>query len=324
MKTIGLIINPIAGMGGRVGLKGTDGIEILNRAIQLGASEEAPNIACAALRKLAPIKEELHILTASGDMGENQCSALGFQFEVVYETQRSTSTDTVKAARIMAERGAELILFAGGDGTARDIYRAVGTHTAVLGIPAGVKIYSPVYGNSPQAAGELALRYLQDGSLPLKEEEVVDIDEEAVRNNQVRTELFGCMKVPYKREYLQNRKAPTPLSEEESRHAIALDIVDHMDEGAYYLIGPGTTTGAIMKELNLPHTLLGIDVIKDKSLIKPDCNERDLLNVLGDGTGKLIITPTGGQGYLLGRGNQQISPEVLQKIGKENITVISF
>ncbi len=327
MKTIGLIINPIAGMGGRVGLKGTDGIEILNRAIQLGAFKEAPAVASAALRKLLPIREELTVLTVSGDMGENLCRELGFRFEIVSRPEAAAgitvSADTVKAAALMKERGAALILFAGGDGTARDLYRAVGNRAVVLGIPAGVKIYSPVYGNTPQAAGELAFRYLCDSTLPVREEEVVDIDEEAIRNNQVRTELFGYLKVPYKREYLQNRKAPTPLSEEESRNAIALDIIDHMQEGESYLIGPGTTTGAIMKELNLPNTLLGVDVIKDKALVKQDCNERDLLDILGEGTGKLILTPTGGQGYLLGRGNQQISAAVLQKIGKENIVVIS-
>jgi predicted polyphosphate/ATP-dependent NAD kinase len=232
----------------------------------------------------------------------------------------------------MADRGAELILFAGGDGTARDICRAVKTRAAVLGIPAGVKIYSPVYGNTPQTAGELACLYLRNGSLPLKEEEVIDLDEEAVRGNRVRTELFGYLKVPYQREYLQNKKAPTPLPEEESRRAIALDIIDHMTEGVYYLIGPGTTAGAVMEALELPNTLLGVDVIRDKKIVRLDCSEKDLLDILDspdisgltDGrSAKLVIGLTGGQGYLLGRGNQQISPAVLRKIVKENIIVVS-
>ncbi|HML38838.1 MAG TPA: ATP-NAD kinase family protein [Bacillota bacterium] len=362
MKTIGLIINPIAGMGGRVGLKGTDGADILNKAIRLGALKEAPNTALGALRKLEPLREELRVLTASGDMGENQCRALGFRHEVVYQAKAlcgsadtggqelesgalTDSGDTEKAAGIMAELGTELILFAGGDGTARDIYRAVGTTPAVLGIPAGVKIYSPVYGNSPRAAGELACRYLCGENLPLKEEEVVDVDEDAVRGNRVITKLYGYLKVPFQREYLQNKKAPTPLSEAESRMAIALDVVDHMEKGKYYLIGPGTTAGAVMEALGLPNTLLGVDIIRDKALVKADCGEKDILDILGDeigqredkasyreggvdagngeGTGKLVIAPTGGQGYLLGRGNQQISPEVLRRIGKENIIILS-
>lgn len=324
MKTIGLIVNPIAGMGGRVGLKGTDGPDILNKAIQLGASKEAPNMALSALRRLEPLKGELCVLTASGEMGEDQCKALGFRHEVVHRTADVTgSGDTASAARIMERKGAELILFAGGDGTARDVFKAVENRVPALGIPAGVKIYSPVYGNTPQSAGELALRYLRDGNLPLLAEEVVDADEEAIRMNQVRTEFFGCLTVPYKKEYLQNKKAPTPLDEAESRMAIALDVVDHMEAGVYYLVGPGTTAAAVMEKLNLPNTLLGVDVVRDGKLVKGDCNERDLLEILGDGSGKLIITPTGGQGYLLGRGNQQISPAVLERIGKENVIIIA-
>lgn len=324
MKTIGLIINPVAGMGGRVGLKGTDGIEILDKAVSLGAVKEAPNKAIKALKKLAPIKDELLILTSSYDMGENQLRELAFSYEVIYKTNNITDfSDTLRAAKIMEERGVELLIFVGGDGTARDIYKAVENRVVTVGIPAGVKIHSPVYGNTPELAGELALLYLKDGNIHIKEEEVVDIDEDAFRNNEVRTELFGYLKVPYKKELLQNKKAPTPLGEEASQKAIALDIIDNMVEGIYYLIGPGTTTRAIMEELHLPNTLLGVDIIKDKTIVKLDCNEKDILSILGDNEGKLIITPTGGQGYLLGRGNQQISHRVLKKIGKDNILIIS-
>lgn len=324
MKKIGLIINPVAGMGGKVGLKGTDGIEILDKAIKLGATQEAPSKAIKALLKLNPIKEELLILTASSDMGENQCKALGFTYEVVHKSNNITDfSDTLKVAKIMEERGVDLIIFVGGDGTARNIYTAVENRVAALGIPAGVKIHSPVYGNTPELAGELALLYLRDGSLQLKEEEVVDIDEEAFRNDQVQTALFGYLKVPYKKEWLQNKKAPTPLGEEASQKAIALDIIDNMKENTYYLIGSGTTTRAIMDELKLPNTLLGVDIIKDKTIVKLDCNERDILDILDNNEGRLVITPTGGQGYLLGRGNQQISAKVLERIGKDNIIIIS-
>lgn len=324
MKTIGLIINPVAGMGGRVGLKGTDGRGILDMAIELGAVKEAPGKAMKALEKLIHIKDELLILTSTSDMGENQCRALGFNYEIVHKTDKITdSSDTLTAAKIMEERGVSLIIFVGGDGTARDIYKAVGNRVVALGIPAGVKIHSPVYGNTPELAGKLALLYLTDGNINIKEEEIVDIDENAFRENYVRTELFGYLKVPYKKELLQNKKAATPLGEEVSQGAIALDIIDNMGKGIYYLIGPGTNTKVIMDELNLPSTLLGVDIIKDKILVKRDCNERDILGILGEGGGKLIIAPIGGQGYLLGRGNQQISPRVLEKITKDNIIIIS-
>ncbi|WP_353094969.1 ATP-NAD kinase family protein [Tissierella praeacuta] len=324
MKTIGLIINPIAGMGGRVGLKGTDGKLILDMAIKLGAVKEAPSKAIKALRKLKSIKEELLILTSSLDMGENQCRLLGFNYEIVHKSNQETNAfDTLKTAKIMEERGVELIIFVGGDGTARNVYEAVGNRVVVIGIPAGVKIHSPVYGNTPESAGELALLYLNNDNLYAKEEEVVDIDEEAFRNDEVRTQLFGYLKIPYKKELLQNKKAPTPLGEEENKYAIALDIIDNMEKDIYYLIGPGTTTRAIMEKLDLPSTLLGVDIVKDKKVVKLDCNEKDILGILADENGKLIITPTGGQGYLLGRGNQQISPKVLKRIGRDNILIIS-
>lgn len=324
MKTIGLIINPVAGMGGRVGLKGTDGRDILKKAIQMGASKEAPVKAAAALEKLLPIKDELLILTSSGEMGEDLCMLRGFNYEVIYKTGSETgSEDTIIAAQKMEQKGVGLILFAGGDGTARDIFEAVGDRVAVLGIPAGVKIHSPVCGNTPKSAGELAFKFLKDGNLQLKLEEVVDIDEDAYRNDQVMTKLCGYLKVPYKRELLQNKKAPTPLSEEESQRAIALDITDHMIDGIYYIIGPGTTTAHIMDVLKLPNTLLGVDIVRDKALVRSDCSEKDILEVIGSDGGKLNITPTGGQGYLLGRGNQQISHRVLQKIGRDNIIIIA-
>ena len=324
MRTIGLIINPIAGMGGRVGLKGTDGKSILDKAINLGAIKEAPNIAIKALQKLLPLKDELLILTSSFEMGENQCKYLGLNYEVVYESNNLTNSyDTINTAKIMEERNVDLLIFVGGDGTARDIYKAVESRVVALGVPAGVKIHSPVYGNTPELAGELALMYLRDNNIPIKEEEVIDIDEESYRNNQLDTQLYGYLRIPYKKELLQNKKAPTPLGEEASQKAIALDIIDNMLEGIYYLIGPGTTTRGIMNELDLPYSLLGVDIIKDKNLVGLDCNENNILETIGYKQSKLVITPTGGQGYLLGRGNQQISPKVINRIGKDNMIQVS-
>lgn len=324
MKIIGLIINPIAGMGGRVGLKGTDGKDILEKAIELGAEKEAPNKAIKALSALLPLKDEILVLTSSADMGENQCRCLGFNYEVIYTTKESTdSLDTLEAAKIIEERGADLIIFVGGDGTARDIYKAVENKIVAIGVPAGVKIHSPVYANSPEKAGELALSFLTDNKVMIKEEEVLDLDEDAYRKNIVSTKLYGYLKIPYRKEFLQNKKAPTPLSEKDSQKAIALDIIDNMLEDCYYIIAPGTTTRAILDELGLECTLLGVDIIKNKKSVKLDCNENDILNILSTNTGKVIITPTGGQGYLLGRGNQQISYKVLNKIGRENLIIIS-
>ena len=328
-KKLGLVVNPIAGMGGRVGLKGTDGKEILAEAIRKGATEAAPSLALLALRELLPLGGSLTVLCASGDMGENQCIALGFAYEVVYHSDhvsgpcQTDEQDTIKAAREMERAGVELILFAGGDGTARNIYTAVENRVPVLGIPAGVKIHSPVYANSPKKAGQLAVEYFQGTRPTLRLEEVVDLDEEALRNGEMRTSLFGYLQVPYKHAFMQNKKAPTPLSDGEAQVAIALDVIDHMEDGVRYVIGPGTTTKAVLSALGIEGTLMGVDVIENRKLLARDCDERQLLALVETGKTKLILTPTGGQGYLLGRGNQQISPAVLKCIGKENIMILA-
>lgn len=324
MKKIGLIINPIAGMGGKVGLKGTDGEGILKKAIELGASMEAPGKARKGLEELIDIKEKIILITCKGNMGEYIANDLGFKSHVVYFSSGDTSSeDTKKGAKKIFEEGVEILLFVGGDGTARDIYEVAGTEEVVLGIPAGVKIHSPVYGNTPENAGRLAFNYLTGGINKVSEEEVVDIDEEAFREDKMRTRLYGYLKVPVDKKFMQNKKAPTPLDEESTQRAIALDIIDNMEEDTYYIIGPGTTTRAIMELLNLPYTLLGVDILKNKQIAELDCSEEKILNHIKDKRSKLVLTPTGGQGYLLGRGNQQISHRVIGEIGKDNIIIIS-
>ncbi|WP_025640736.1 ATP-NAD kinase family protein [Schnuerera ultunensis] len=325
MKKIGLIVNPIAGMGGKVGLKGTDGIHILNKAVRLGATPEAPAKTLKALKKLLPVRDRLVIVTCSGNMGQEEAENMGFRTNIVYSSKEpiTNSNDTKLGAKKIEEEGVDLLIFVGGDGTARDLYESVGNKQLVLGIPAGVKIHSPVYANTPEKAGELALLYVTGKNMVVREEEVVDIDEEAFRKDMVRTQLYGYLKVPVDKKFMQNKKAPTPLNEETTQKAIALDIVDHMDKDTCYIIGPGTTTRAIMQALSLPYTLLGVDVVMNRKLIKKDVSERDLLNYVNQYPSKLILTPTGGQGYLLGRGNQQISGEVVKKIGKENIIIVS-
>jgi predicted polyphosphate/ATP-dependent NAD kinase len=324
-KKLGLIVNPIAGMGGRVGLKGTDGKEILAEAIRKGATEAAPSLALLTLRELLPLGGSLTVLCASGDMGQNQCLVLGLDHKVVYECipGQTDAEDTIKSARAMEEAGVDLILFAGGDGTARNIYSAIETRVPVLGIPAGVKIHSPVYANSPKKAGQLAMEYFLESKPTLRLEEVVDLDEVALRNGQMVTSLFGYLNVPYNRIYLQNKKAPTPLSDAEAQGAIALDVMDHMEDGVTYVIGPGTTTKAVLDALGIEGTLMGIDVVHNRKLIARDSDEKQLLALAETGKTKLILTPTGGQGYLLGRGNQQISPAVLKCIGKENMMILA-
>ena len=324
MRIIGLIVNPIAGMGGRVGLKGTDGKDTLQRALAMGASAEAPEKTIKALEQLLPFREQLLVLTCSGKMGEDECIRAGLACKVVHISDGSTdSDDTISAGKKIAELGAELILFSGGDGTARDMCSAVGLTVPVLGIPAGVKIHSPVYGNTPEASGKLARAYLEKKPVTMTEEEVIDIDEDAYRHDRVLTRLYGYLMVPVLEGWVQSKKAPTPLTDRASQMAIALDITDNMIDDICYIIGPGSTTKAVMDTLGLKKTLLGVDIVKNRKLVGSDCNEANILDIISESKAVLVITPTGGQGYLLGRGNQQISPKVLERIKKNNIIIIA-
>lgn len=321
MKKLGFIVNPIAGMGGSVGLKGTDGV--LKKALELGAVPKAPIRAKKALEELLPIKEDMEILTCSGSMGEYEVLDLGFKVKIIYKQKEeiTSDSDTHKAAKAMLEEEVDLILFAGGDGTARDIYKAVEDRTVVVGIPAGVKIHSPVYAQNPSKAGELAKLYLTGKITKVEEVEVLDIDEDAYRAGHVSTNLYGYLKIPFEKKFVQNRKAGTPMSEKATQNAISLDIIDNMKDGVYYIIGPGTTTRPIMENLGLSYTLLGVDVVLNRELFAFDVAEKQLLEITEKNDCKLVITPIGGQGYLFGRGNQQISSEVLKNIGKKNIIV---
>lgn len=325
MKKIGLVINPIAGMGGRVGLKGTDGVEVLKKARELGSIPEAPLKAIKALEKLLPLKDSVTVLVSEGQMGEDEVKEVGLNYEVVYKPEpgETSNADTTELCKIFEKENVELILFVGGDGTARDIFNAIETRVPAIGVPAGVKIHSPVYGNTPESAGQLAYEYLDGAQLTLKDEEVVDLDEDAFREDRVEVRVYGYLKVPYNEIYLQNMKSQSPQSDENAQESIALDVIDEMEDDLFYIIGSGTTTMYIMKELGLEYTILGVDIIKNKKLVAKDVNEQQILDIIGDEPFKLIVTPMGGQGYIFGRGNQQLSSRVLNKVDKKDVMIVS-
>lgn len=323
MKSIGLVVNPIAGMGGKVGLKGTDGKEILEKARELGSEPEAPLKAIRALEKLLPIKEVLTIYVAGSEMGENEAKEAGLNYEVVYspDAEDTSVSDTTAVCEEFEEKDVDLILFVGGDGTARDIHQAIETRIPVIGIPAGVKIYSAVHGNSPESAGKLAHDYLNGVDLTLKEAEVIDLDEEGFRNDEVDIKIFGYMTVPHDETYMQNMKSPSPQSDAEAQESVALHIIDNLEEDIFYIIGSGSTPSQILKELEQPVTILGIDIMKNKETVAKDVSEKEILETIGDERAKLVVTPMGGQGYILGRGNQQLSSEVLKHVDKDDLIV---
>lgn len=326
MFRIGLIVNPVAGMGGRVGLKGTDGADCLARARELGAVPLAPGRAGQALRLLLPASEEFRLHTCPGLMGEAAAGEAGLPFETIgLEVGLETGPEETKsAALMMADLGVDLLLFAGGDGTARDIAGAVGERVLCLGIPAGVKIHSAVFASTPLHAGEMALALVRGRRAAKRLAEVMDIDEEAFRQGEVRSRLFGYLLVPEDRRRIQGLKAGSPKSEAFLQKAIAADLLEGMEPGVLTLIGPGSTTRELKRLLGFEGTLLGVDAVKDGHLLAADCSEKRLLELIAgepSGAVRVVVSPIGGQGFLFGRGNQQFSPEVLGQVGRKNICV---
>jgi predicted polyphosphate/ATP-dependent NAD kinase len=323
MKKLGLIVNPVAGMGGTVGLKGTDGPELLRRAERLGAIPQAEKRTEQALAALRPLADSLELLTFRGSMGEAAAAACGLKPRVIGSgsSPRTTPEDTSEAARRMTTHGIDLLLFAGGDGTARDVCDALGTSHTALGIPAGVKIQSAVFATSPAAAGRVAESFLTGGIQRAKEAEVTDINEDDYRREILSARLYGYLKIPDARRLLQGAKAATAPDERAIQEAIAAELVEQMTEDRSYIVGPGTTCRPLLEMLGLDCSLLGVDMIRAHRLIGKDMSEREILDSMGDGMCSLIVTPVGGQGFLLGRGNQQISPAVIRKVGKQNIIV---
>lgn len=322
---IGLVINPVAGLGGSVALKGSD--DVAEQALSLGAVPMANKRSKMALNELLPHKDHIEILTVNGQMGENACRELGLDCQVVYHTSaQTTAQDSRQAAEILVAANVDIILFAGGDGTARDICSIVDTSALVLGIPAGCKIHSGVYAVTPKAAGRVMAMLASGEMLSVADADVMDIDEVAFRQGSVRAKLYGEMQVPSELRYIQNVKMGGKESDELVLQDIAEYVIGEMEAEQTYIMGSGSTVAFIMQELGLDNSLLGVDVICDQQLIHTDVTAQKLLGIaqaIGKGLVKLVITVIGGQGHILGRGNQQLSPDLIRFIGKENIIVVA-
>jgi predicted polyphosphate/ATP-dependent NAD kinase len=333
MRRIGFVVNPIAGMGGRVGLKGTDGV--VEQALAAGAEPIAGSRARAfaeAFLRASRADETLQVLwvTCAGAMGREPLLAAGCpteQLESVYSPgQNTTAEDTRRAVNAILERRVELILFTGGDGTARDVAEAAKNRVPILGIPAGVKMHSGIFAVSPAAAAALLVAYL-GGDLRVGDAEILDLDEDAYRNGEWRIRLYATSKTLVEPQLVQAGKLMlAEVSEEAVRKELAVHFSDlfEAEPETLFLLGPGSTLHSIASMLGLEKTLLGIDAVVRGKVIAKDLNESSILALLDRyPRAKLVVSPIGAQGFILGRGNLQLSPAVLRRIGTKNLIVVA-
>jgi predicted polyphosphate/ATP-dependent NAD kinase len=326
---LGLLVNPVAGMGGRVGLHGTDGASRLAEARRRGAASVTTPRARRAVQRLAG--RDVDILAAPGPMGADVMVAGGakgrtLQMRVGPET---TAADTQRAARLLADAGVAVVLFAGGDGTAGDIVRAIGQRVPILGIPSGVKMRSGVFAANPEAAGELAAEFLARPERPVAAADVVDVVEAGtapdVPGRPPQVELRGQASVPsLGAGRIPGPKSSSTLASSAAVEALCRAVADELSRGTLYLFGPGSTTGRILEVMGLPSSPLGVDAVKDGVLVGADLGEQAVVELMGTAAKtKLVLGVIGGQGFLLGRGNQQLGRAVLSCIAPEDLIIVS-
>ncbi|WP_281716170.1 ATP-NAD kinase family protein [Alteromonas sp. CyTr2] len=324
---LGVVVNPFAGIGGAFALKGSDGAEIREKALAMGAEKKANEKMAKALSILEALSGQFTVVTASGDMGETICESLGIPYEVIYtaDAVQTEGEDSERAAKAMVDANVDLLLFAGGDGTARNICSVVGTQVPVLGVPAGCKIHSGVYCVSPSAAGQVVSQMIAGELVSEMDAEVRDIDENAFREGKVIAKHYGEMRVPAELTYVQAVKMGGKEDEALVLDDIAAYVGEIIDDepDTYFVMGSGSTVGAVMDFLGLENTLLGVDVVKQGELIASDVTASELIALTHDKPTKVILTVIGGQGHILGRGNQQLSPAFIRQIGKQNMLVVA-
>jgi predicted polyphosphate/ATP-dependent NAD kinase len=323
---LGFIVNPIAGMGGKVGLKGTD--DVLNEAISKGATPIAPARAIEFLEKLKKNLngESIEVITCPGIMGENEARTAGFKVKILPMKirERTTARDTKTAVDRLITSEADLIVFVGGDGTAKDIFDAMQRRrqTPVLGVPSGVKMYSGIFAVNPTDAVEVVLAYAQGRAKPT-DLEIMDSDEKAIRDDVFAVKLHGFLKAPFLPAHIQGSKEVSPDTDDEAdnQKAIAKFIMEELPRRATLILGPGTTVKHVAEMLGVKKTVLGVDVYQNGQ-VALDVDEKEILNLIKSWENTwIVLSPIGHQGILLGRGNQQISPSIIEKVGKARIIV---
>jgi predicted polyphosphate/ATP-dependent NAD kinase len=314
-------------LGGSVALRGTDGEGIAALARAAGAVPHASERALRALARLTPrLRKSIRFHAPEGEMGADVARHAGFVVAPLTTVPApvTSATDSREAAAELVRRGVDLILFAGGDGTARDILGVVGDHCPILGIPAGVKMQSAVFAVHPEAAGDLIALLAGDGSgkIGYRDAEVMDLDEPALREGRISASLYGYARVPFERHLIQGPKA-AETSEDATIDALCREVAQEMVPGQLYIVGPGTTTARVLHHLGLEGTLLGVDAVLDGALVGRDLASRALEALVAQRPACLVLGIVGGQGFIFGRGNQQIVANVIRAIGRDNIILVA-
>ncbi|MCL2890288.1 MAG: ATP-NAD kinase family protein [Methanomassiliicoccaceae archaeon] len=316
---IGFILNPIAGMGGSVGLKGTDG-RAYGDALRLGAVRTSH---LAAERALSGVGDDAEFISAE-KMGSEVLSELGIEHRIIPMKKETTTGNDTRAVAKMMKDDCDLILFCGGDGTARDILDAIGEDTPVLGIPAGVKMYSSVFATTPEDVRSI-LKAFVNNETTLMKREVTDINEEYHRNGILSARFYGYLTVPYVASLVQSCKGTYDTPDEYAEaDEVAEYVVSQMRDDTLYIIGPGSTTGRIMERMGMKHTLLGIDAVFNNELAGFNMNESKLIDMISRYDKRILILGIiGKQGFFIGRGNKELTPAVIRMIGIDNIMLVS-
>ena len=322
---IGLLMNPVAGIGGPAALKGSDDHLLVEQARRGGSESKVLERTVVTMEGLAGVKDRIEVVAYAGAMGEAALTNSVLRYRVVGEIDRHATSkeDTRCAVELLQAESVDIILFSGGDGTAGDICDVVKPGQVVLGIPCGVKMHSGVFANNPVAAGKIICDIALGKLTSVIDAQVMDIDEKAFRAGVVRAKFRGEMTVPEELRYIQQTKSGGREVEALVLQEIAADVIDKMKPGIQYLLGSGSTCAAIMESLQLENTLLGVDVVKDRELILVDATETQLFSLVASAPSEIIITVIGGQGHIFGRGNQQLSPRVIRAVRLENLNVIA-
>lgn len=319
---IGLVVNPVAGLGGAAGLKGTDGPDTVAQALRRGAVPQAGPRAARALGVLARAHPGAKIIAGQGALGADWASGLSV---TVVDTAPPTGTARDTKSAVAAMGPVDLVVFAGGDGTARDVATCLPPGAGMLGIPCGVKMHSGVFAVSPETAGHLLADVVgaPDRVQWVNDAEVMDIDEAALRAGHIAPRLYAHARVPMARGLMQAAKGGPRRDSAAALMAAAAEVAAGLAPGVLHVIGPGTSAGAVSRALGFQPTLLGVDAVLDGRRVAQDATAAQLSQVAGDRPVRIILGVTGRQGFLLGRGNQQIGADLIARAGRDGLIVLA-